>query len=195
MLTERPDIEGIKRKNIIDMALDFTAMTRIFSAKSKAKIEARLEELFTSLAEISTRAEYEARHRSFCEWFAREIRTAEKRLKNDKLQPSEPSSYGQGAKVLDIAVKVYVYCCAQPTAEIAQRILPFLNGAVDVPIMNSLKKSKYATVKIQATTIKEVDESAYEALQVVVFAESRVLGLHPVQFDDAMWRKLNRKRK
>jgi hypothetical protein len=31
MLTERPDIEGIKTKNIIDMALSFTAMTRIFS--------------------------------------------------------------------------------------------------------------------------------------------------------------------
>jgi hypothetical protein len=30
MLTERPDIEGIKRRNIIDMALGFTAMTRIF---------------------------------------------------------------------------------------------------------------------------------------------------------------------
>jgi hypothetical protein len=30
MLTERPDIKGIKRKNIIDMALGFTAMTRSF---------------------------------------------------------------------------------------------------------------------------------------------------------------------
>jgi len=38
MLTERPDIEGIKRKNIIDMALGFTAMTRIFSERSKARI-------------------------------------------------------------------------------------------------------------------------------------------------------------
>jgi hypothetical protein len=38
MLTERHDIEGIKSKNIIDMALGFTAMTRIFSAKSKTKI-------------------------------------------------------------------------------------------------------------------------------------------------------------
>ena len=38
MLTERPDIEGIKRKNIIDMALGFTAMTRIFSVRSKARI-------------------------------------------------------------------------------------------------------------------------------------------------------------
>jgi hypothetical protein len=194
MLTERPDIDGIKRKNIIDMALGFTAMTRIFSAKSKAKIEAQLEGLFLSLAEISIRDEYEARHRSFCKWFVQEIQTAEKRLRNGKLQPTQPSSYGQGAKVLDIAIKVYVYYCAQPTAEIAQRIVPFLNGAVDVPIMKSLKKSKYATAAIRATTIKEVDEVAYQALQAVVLAESRVLGLHPVQYDDVMWRKLNRER-
>lgn len=138
MLTERPDIEGIERKNIIDMALGFTAMTRIFSAKSKGKIETRLEMLFTNLTEINTRAEYKARHRSFCEWFAREIRTAEKRLKNSNLQPSEPSSYGQGAEVLDIAIKVYVYYCSRPTAEIAER-----------------------SAKIQTMTIKEVDESAY----------------------------------
>jgi len=38
MLGERPDIERIKRKNIIDMALGFTAMTRIFSERSKARI-------------------------------------------------------------------------------------------------------------------------------------------------------------
>ena len=194
MLTQRPDIEGIKRKNIIDMALGFTAMTRIFSVGSKAKIQTQLEVFFTSLAEINTRDEYEARHRSFCEWFSHEIWTAERKLKNGKLQQSEPSSYGQGAKVLDIAIKVYVYYCSQPTAEIAQRMVPLLNGAVDVPIMESLKKSKYATAKIQATTIGKVDEAAYLALQSVVLAESRGLGLHPVQYDDVMWRRLNRER-
>jgi len=72
--------------------------------------------------------------------------------------------------------------------------VPFLNGAVDVPIMKVLKKSKNATAPIQATTIKEVDEAAYLALQAVVVAESRVLGLHPVQYDDVMWRTLNRER-
>jgi len=55
MLTERPDIEGIKRKNIIDMALGLTAMTRIFSVRSK--VEAQLEVVFASLAEINTLTE------------------------------------------------------------------------------------------------------------------------------------------
>ena len=62
MLTERPDVERIKRKNIIDMALGFTAITRIFSVRSK--IEAQLEVVFASLAEINARTEYEARHES-----------------------------------------------------------------------------------------------------------------------------------
>jgi hypothetical protein len=194
MLTADLNVEETKRKNIIEMALGFTAMIRIFSGGSKTRIEVQLDRLFSSLAEINTRDEYEARHRSFCEWFSQEIWTAEKKLKNGRLQPSQLASYGQGAKVLDIAIKVYVYYCARPTAEIAQHILPFLNGAVDVPIMNSLKKSKYAIAKIQATTIKEVDEAAYRALQAVVLAESRTLGLHPVQYDDAMWRSLNRER-
>ena len=36
-MTERPEIERIKRKNIIDMALGFTAMTRILSVRSQAR--------------------------------------------------------------------------------------------------------------------------------------------------------------
>jgi len=108
------------------------------------------------------------------------------------VQPSQPSSYGQAAKVLDIAIKVYVYYCAQPTAEIAQRIVPFLNGVVDTAIMKELKKSKYAAAPIRATTIKEVDEQAYQALQAVVLAESCDRKMHPVQYDDIMWRQLNR---
>jgi hypothetical protein len=68
-LKEQTDIEGMKRKNIIEMALVYTAMIRIFSKGSKAKIEAKLEELFSHLAEVTNRDEYESFHRSFCEWF------------------------------------------------------------------------------------------------------------------------------
>ena len=190
-LTELPDVERTKRKNIIEMALGFTAMIRIFAQGSKAKIAAKLEELFSSLAEIHSRKDYEARHRSFCEWFTGEIWTAEKTTKNGKVHPSHSSSYGQAAKVLDIAIKVYVYYCPQPTAEISQRIVPLLNGAVDTPIMKYLKK-KYATGTIRATTINEVDETAYEAIQSLVLTESGACKMHPVQYDDIMWRQLNR---
>jgi hypothetical protein len=60
--------------------------------------------------------------------------------------------------------------------------------------MEHLKESKYATTTIRAATIKEVDETAYQALQSVVLAESRAGKMHPVQYDDIMWRQLNRER-
>ena len=94
--------------------------------------------------------------------------------------------------MLDIAIKVYAYYCGQPNPEIAQRITPFLKGAVDTPIMKYLKKSKYATSKIRATTIQDVDEMTYHALQSVVLAESSALKMHPVQLDDILWRQFNR---
>jgi hypothetical protein len=190
-LTEQPSAEWTKRKNIIDMALGFTAMMRVFCGGAKAKIEATLEEFFLSLANINTRDDYEACHRSFCQWFTREIRTAEKKLNNGKVQQSQAASYGQAAKVLDIAIKVYVYYCKLPTAEIAERIVPFLHGAVDTPIMEHLKSECMATT-IRAKTIKEVDEKAYRVLQSLVLAASIARKIHPVQYDDIMWRQLNR---
>jgi hypothetical protein len=191
-LPQQPDIEGAKRKNIIEMALDFTGMMRIFSKRSKAKIRMKLEELFSKLAEIHTSDDYQVLHRSFCEWFIREIWTAEKRLPNGKVQLSQQTSYGQAAKVLDIAIKVYAYYCALPTPEVAQRIVPFLNGAVDTPILRHLKKTSCASVRIRAMTIKEIDQSAYHNLQSLVLAESRNHHMHPVQYDDILWRQLNR---
>jgi len=174
------------------MALGFTAMMRIFSEGSKVKIQSKLEQVFSRLDKIMTRDDYEACHRSFCDWFTREVWSAEKNLKNGKTQRSQAASYGQAAKVLDIAAKVYVYYCSQPTADIAGRITPLLHGAVDTPIMEHLKKSRYATIPIRAATIKDLDETAYQALQSVVLAESRAGELHTVQYDDIMWRQLKR---
>ena len=85
-LTEQCDIEGTKRKNIVDMALGFTAMMRIFSEGSKVKIQSKLEQVFSRLDKIMSRDDYEACHRSFCDWFTREIWCAEKNLRNGKIQ-------------------------------------------------------------------------------------------------------------
>jgi hypothetical protein len=43
--TEPPNAEVTKRKNIIDMALDFTAMMRLFVKGSKGRIAGKIEEL------------------------------------------------------------------------------------------------------------------------------------------------------
>jgi len=47
---------------------------------------------------------------------------------------------------------------------------------------------------INARTIKEIDDETYAALQLLVAAESRANNIHPVEYDDVMWRKLNRER-
>jgi hypothetical protein len=102
------------------------------------------------------------------------------------VQPSGPSSYGQAAKILDIAMKVYVYYCTQPTPGIGERIVLYLHGAIDTPIMKYLKKAKPDMCKIRATTIKALDKEAYQALQSVLLTESHEQNLHPVQYDDIL---------
>jgi hypothetical protein len=190
-LTGQFDPEGTKRKNIIEMAVGFATMMRVFSKGSTTKIERKLDDVFRSLDRINTRDEYQAFHRSFCAWFTGEIRTAEKHLRNGKIQQGEPASYGHAAKVLDIAIKVYVYYCAQPTAAIAQRVLPFMNGAVDTAIMERLK-SECPSAAIRATTLKEVDQKTYEDLQSLLIQRSDEMKMCPVQCEDIMWRQLNR---
>ena len=180
--TEPLHVDETKRKNIIEMALAFTAMIRIFAKESKKPVVEKLEELFLSLAEVRNRDDYEARHRSFCLWFTQNIKM--------NAQPGGSSSYGQAAKILDVAIKVYVSYCALPTQEVADRIVPFLHGAIDTAILKHLKTCKCAPGEIRATTIKELDEEAYQALQSLL-VDSRpesLRNLYPVQYDDILWR-------
>ena len=44
-------------------------------------------------------------------------------------------------------------------------------------------------------TIKKRDEAAYETLQSQLRDESVARKLHPVQYDDILWRRLNRHRR
>lgn len=187
-------IETIRNKNIIDMAITFTAMMRVFSEGSKSKIAAKIEELFSTLENITDKKQYQDTHHSFCQWFCREIYTAEKTFKNKKSKPSKNASYGQAAKILDIAIKVYVYYCNRPSVEVAHKLTPFLNGAIDTPIMNYLRTNDKAS-KITATTIEGIDEKAYKDLQLLIEADIRQNfnnKIHPVQYDDIKWHELNR---
>jgi hypothetical protein len=190
------DIDGAKRMNIIEMGLAFTAMMRLFVKGSNNRIAAKLEELFLLLVDVRSAGEYDVRHRSFCDWFIRHVRTAEKKHLNGRVRAEGPSSYGQAAKVLDIAAKVYFHYCSQPTAEIAARMVPFLHGAIDTPILKHLKKSERARARVRAATIKEVDEDTYQHLQSLLARKSKNESsnrkLHAVEYDDILWRRLNR---
>lgn len=186
--------EDAKKRNILDMALTFTAMMRVFAKSSKERIARQLWEMTSGLSAITSADDYEQTHRAFCESFCREIRTAEKRLKNGKTKPSQPASFDQAAKVLDIVLKVYVFYCSQPSSDVASRISQFLHGAVDSPIMGHLKR-KYPETPVRATTIEQVDEQTYRALQHLLARDIKDRfhdDILPVQYDDIMWQELNR---
>jgi lambda repressor-like predicted transcriptional regulator len=69
-----------------------------------------------------------------------------------------------------------------------------LHGAVDNPMMQHLA-SRYPDAGLKSKTIEEVDREEYRKLQRLVAQDiqrdfqSEIL---PVQYDDIMWRRLNR---
>ena len=186
--------QEVKRKNVIDMALTFTAMIRVFERGSKPKITKHLELAFSQLAEVATRTQYLQLHERFCEWFTSEIRTAERTRNGVVIKRSTHASYGHAAKVLDIAIKVYVYYASLPDAHTASRITPFLNAAVDTPILGHLQQA-FPDEDIKARIVEDIDRDTYSQLQLLITREVTSKfhdQIIPVQYDDIMWNILNR---
>lgn len=191
-----------KHKNIIDMAFGFSAMTRVFEKRSTAKIVNRLDETLSQIASLKNGKEFQNLHDDFCRWFAQNVKTAERKNKNGTIKPSMPASYGQGAKVLDVALKVFVHYCNLPSPVAAEKIKKWLNAAVDTKMMKHLKEMPNAEASsIAATSIEDVDEKTYATLQSLVrkdIIENKVEfpnTNYPVEWDDIMWRRLNSKDK
>jgi hypothetical protein len=182
--------EKAKKQNIIDMAVGFTAMMPLFQESSADLIKEKLTDLFEGLDRISSDQDFSKMHRDFCEWFVKTIRLA---------KTEEPSSYGHAAKVLDLALKVYVYYCKMPSPAKAESLMTRLNGAIDTPILRHLfKKMEDIYGKSfpphYLWTIKMIDKEGYDLLQKVIRQDIRDSfkdKLSPVQYDDIMGRRLN----
>lgn len=183
-----------KIRNVIDMAVTFTAMGRVFEEGSKAAIVAKLEESLGALTNVADRESFEVVHREFCEWFVLSVKTAPKKYVGRATKPSEPASYGQAAKVFDISTKVFVHYCHLPTCEAAKRLLPLLHGAIDTPILNHLQR-RYSGLAPAVQTIQAITVDDYQALQGLI---ARQIGedfnnkILPVHYDDILWNQLNR---
>ena len=126
----------------------------------------------------------------FCQWFVKTIRLA---------KTEEPPSYGHATKVLDLALKVYVYYCKMPSPAKAESLIPRLNGAIDTPILHHLfKKLEDIYGKSYSRhlwTIKMIDKEDYDLLQKVIRQDIRDSfddNILPVQYDDIMGRRLDR---
>ena len=91
-----------KKRNIIDMAVGFAGMMPLFQERSADLIKGKLTGTIEGLERIDSDDEFNKMHRVFCQWFVKTIGLA---------KTEEPSSYGHAAKVIDLALKIYVYYC------------------------------------------------------------------------------------
>ena len=183
--------EQAKKRNIIDMAVGFAGIMPLFQEGSADLIKEKLTETFEALERIGLDEEFNKMHRAFCQWFVKTIKLA---------KTEESSSYGHAAKVLDLALKVYVYYCKMPSPAKADSLIPRLNGVMDTPILRHLYKrlediygKPYPPHHLWS--IKTINREDYELLQKIILQEirdsfdGRIL---PVQYDDIMGRRLNR---
>ena len=183
--------EKAKKQNIIDMAVGSTAMIPLFQERSADLIKEKLADLFEGLDRISSDQDFSKMHRDFCQWFVKTIRLA---------KTEEPSSYGHAAKVLDLALKVFVYYYNMPSPAKAESLMPRLNGVIDTPILRLLYKKlediyRKSYPPHYLWTIKMIDKKDYDLLQKVIrqdIKDSFDDNISPVQYDDIMGRRLDR---
>ena len=180
-----------KQQNIIDMAIGFTAMIPFFQERSVDLIKEKLTDVFGCLDRIWTDEDFNKIHSDFCQWFVKNIRLA---------KSGGPSAYGHAAKVLDIALKVYVYYCRMPDQEKAESLTPMLNGVIDTKIIRHLFKKlddiyRESYPPHYLWTIKMIGKEDYYLLQKVIRQDIRDSfdnDILPVQYDDIMGRDLDR---
>lgn len=184
----------IKQKSVIDMALTFTAMIRLFEKRSKPTISKKLYGDFAKLSIIKNLNDFYEFHNRFCEWFTSNVRTAQKERNNKIIKASGFALYGQAAKLLDVTLKVYVYYAGLPDKYTSEVLVPILNTAIDNPILRRLKE-RFPNEIIQSKTVEQIDRQTYKKLQRLIKLDiKKNFGneIVPTQYDDIMWYRLNR---
>jgi hypothetical protein len=179
-----------KKRNIIDMAVGFAGIMPLFQERSADLIKEKLTETFEGLERIGLDEEFNKMHRAFCQWFVKTIKLA---------KTEEPSSYGHAAKVIDLALKVYVYYCKMPSPGKVELLTPRLNGVIDTPILRHLFKRLEDIYGKPSPphylwTIKMINEEDYDLLQKALRQEIRDSfndRISPVQYDDIVGPRLN----
>jgi hypothetical protein len=190
-LMDAPELaEQAKKQNIIDMALGFTAMTPSFREGSADLIRNKIADSFEELDRVRSNQDFSKMHMNFCMWFVKTIRLVE---------GEETPAYGHAAKVLDLALKVYVYYCKMPNQARAELLTPWLNGAIDTHVLRHLHKKLKDYGKTYpphySWTIKLINKEEYDLLQKVILQEIKDSfdgSILPVQYGDIIGRRLDR---
>src|SRR3989337_2154305 len=99
------DSEYIKRFNIIDMGLGFSAMMRNFVRGSKETLHGHIIKDTERIFMATNKADFDESHATFCKWGVKNIVLAERVRDGKIIKKSVPASYGQIAKALDVVLK------------------------------------------------------------------------------------------
>lgn len=185
----KDDVEETKLKNIVNMAVSFAGMSRVFKAGSTEKIRNKLYSTINGFLSSHPEKEYQTKHEKFCEWFTKNIKTAQRKKEGRIIKKSEDASWGQAAKIIDIVLKVFIYYCKLPSPEVSAKIIPLLNAPIDEARLKSFKN--YTNHK----TLQDLDDyNEYKALQRHMLKICSKNKISRVEYDDLQWRKEHNKK-
>jgi len=189
------EIKDAKFKNIIEMAVEFSGLRRVFAKGSEKRIRERLYSCMGAILDSKTKEQLKKRHNEFCQWFTRNIMTAERKRNGKVITKSENASWGHAAKVFDIVLKVIICYCQLPTVDISAKLKPWLNCAIDTQVFKELKRTSKNSEILGICKLTDINEKRYEILQRILcnYIKEKYHGkLCPVQSDDILFRELNR---
>ena len=76
MVEPKEETQRTKIKNIVDMAVSFSAMGRIFEEGATRTIQKKLYTGIKDFLNVKNSNELQKKHHKFCEWFVSSIKTA-----------------------------------------------------------------------------------------------------------------------
>ena len=188
------DLDKVKLRNMVDMALGFTAMMRLFEKESKETIQAEILKRLPGFFEVKSEKEFKAAHRAFCLWGMKTIKRTKGKRGNKKVEGV--TSFGHMAKILDVALHVAIHYAQRPDPETARMLSQWLNPAMDNKMMKFLAGCYPDALERWPKTIEQVTEKDYYRIQETVrqfIKEEKDCTRIPIDFDDVYWEVLTRK--
>jgi hypothetical protein len=188
--------EDEKIKNIIEMAIDFSKMVRVFKKGSDDKIAKKIGYFLNEAETFQREEDFRKAHNKFCKWFTTNIKTAKRKKDERIIKRSRYASWGHAAKTLDVSLKVCVYYCGLPSPAFSKKIVSWLNCGIDKKILDDLRSNdKKLGERVKATTLEEIKKEDYNMLQDAI--KNRIKKefnnkIISVEYDDIKWRELNR---
>jgi len=192
------DLKAVKLRNMVDMALSFSAMMRLFEGGSKETIQTEILKRLQSFFTAGSESEFRSAHIDFCEWGIKEITRTDREKDGELVKEKGPASYGDMAKILDVVLHVVIHYAHRPDCGPAQTLSKWLNPAMDTKMMAFLAGCYPDALKPWPKTIEQVGKDEYKAIQNTVrqfIKEEHKDKILPVDFDDIYWEALNRKGK